>query len=84
MITSGTEAEPGTIIAVSKKHFTVQTGKDALMITEVQPESRKRMGGYVGGEIASKTAVEAIAYYFQNYTHSSPMQLEKAIQYANS
>lgn len=43
MITSGTEAEPGTIIAVSKKHFTVQTGKDALMITEVQPESRKRM-----------------------------------------
>ncbi len=42
------------------------------------------MGGYVGGEIASKTAVQSVAYYFQNYTFAAPVQLEKAIQYANS
>ena len=42
------------------------------------------MGGYVGGEIASKTAVEAIAYYFKNFNYAAPVQLEKAIQYANS
>lgn len=42
------------------------------------------MGGYVGGEIASKTAVEAIAYYFKNFSYAAPVQLEKAIQYANS
>ena len=38
------------------------------------------MGGYVGGEIASKTAVEAIAYYFKNFSYAAPVQLEKAIQ----
>ena len=42
-VVSGTDAAPGTIIAVTKKTFTVQTGKDALCIREVQPESRKRM-----------------------------------------
>ena len=36
-------AAPGTILAVTKKQFTVQTGKGALCIREVQPESRKRM-----------------------------------------
>lgn len=42
-VVSGTTDEPGTVIAVTKKSFTVQTGKDALVIREVQPESRKRM-----------------------------------------
>lgn len=42
-VTDGTTDEPGTVIAVTKKSFTVQTGKGALVIREVQPESRKRM-----------------------------------------
>lgn len=42
-VAKGTGAAPGTIIAVTKKSFTVQTGNDALVITSVQPESRKRM-----------------------------------------
>ena len=41
-VVEGTDAVPGTVIAVTKKSFTVQTGKGALRITEVQPESRKR------------------------------------------
>ncbi|MCH4166755.1 MAG: methionyl-tRNA formyltransferase [Megasphaera sp.] len=36
-------AAPGTILAVTRKSFTVQTGQGALCIREVQPESRKRM-----------------------------------------
>lgn len=42
-VVPGTEAEPGTIIEVTKTYITVQTGCDALRIWEVQPESRKRM-----------------------------------------
>lgn len=42
-VVPGTDAAPGTIIAVTKKSFTVQTGTQALIITAVQPESRKRM-----------------------------------------
>lgn len=42
-VVEGTEAAPGTVIEVTKKSFTVQTGKGALRITEVQPESRKRL-----------------------------------------
>ena len=42
-VVPGTEAEPGTIIEVTKTYITVQTGCDALRIQEVQPESRKRM-----------------------------------------
>ncbi len=42
-VVPGTEAEPGTIIGVTKTYITVQTGCDALRIREVQPESRKRM-----------------------------------------
>lgn len=34
---------PGTVIAVARKSFTVQAGRQALCIREVQPESRKRM-----------------------------------------
>ena len=42
-VVPGNDAAPGTILAVTKKYFTVQTGKDAICIREVQPESRKRM-----------------------------------------
>jgi methionyl-tRNA formyltransferase len=42
-VVEGTDAVPGTVIAVTKKSFTVQAGKGALRITEVQPESRKRL-----------------------------------------
>lgn len=42
-VVDGADAEPGTIIAVTKKTFTVQTGSGALCVREVQPESRKRM-----------------------------------------
>ena len=39
----GSQAPAGTIISLSKKQFTVQTGSGALCIRQVQPESRKRM-----------------------------------------
>lgn len=42
-VVEGTKAAPGTVTAVTKKSFTVQTGNGALRITEVQPESRKRL-----------------------------------------
>lgn len=42
-VTEGGDAAPGTIIAVTKKALIVQAGKGALRITELQPESRKRM-----------------------------------------
>lgn len=43
VVPGDTDAAPGTILSVTKKQFTVQTGKEALCIREVQPESRKRM-----------------------------------------
>ena len=42
-VVEGTQAPAGTVVAVDKTSFTVQTGKGALKIKEVQPESRKRM-----------------------------------------
>lgn len=51
-VVEGTDAVPGTVIDVAKKSFTVQTGNGALRITEVQPESRKRLTAvqYLQGE----------------------------------
>ena len=37
------ESTPGTVVEVTKKDFTVQTGKGALLIAELQPEGKKRM-----------------------------------------
>lgn len=37
------DAAPGTIVAVDKKSFTVQCGQQALTVTEVQLEGKKRM-----------------------------------------
>lgn len=36
-------AEPGTVIGLSKKSFTVKCGKGALEVFEIQPENSKRM-----------------------------------------
>lgn len=36
-------AEPGTVLAVEKDAFYVQTGSGALKVTAVQPEGKKRM-----------------------------------------
>ena len=45
--------KPGTVIAVTKKDFTVLCGNGALRITEVQPEGKKRMdaGAYLRGNL---------------------------------
>jgi len=52
-------AAPGTVIAVTKKSFTVKCGKDALEILEVQPEGKKRMdtGAYLRGNPIEKGTV---------------------------
>ena len=40
---AGPGAEPGTVVNVTKKNMTVQTGQGALIIGEVQLEGKKRM-----------------------------------------
>ena len=71
------ESKIGSVRKLNEDSFYINKSKDILAVAD-------GMGGYVGGEIASKTAVEAISYYFQNYSYSMPEQLEKAVQYANS
>lgn len=71
------ESKIGLVRKVNEDSFFISKDENILVVAD-------GMGGYVGGEIASKTAVEAIAYYFQNFPYAAPVQLEKAIQYANS
>lgn len=71
------ESKIGSVRKLNEDSLYISKEKDILVVAD-------GMGGYVGGEIASKTAVEAVAYYFQNYLHALPEQLVKAVQYANS
>lgn len=71
------ESKIGLVRKVNEDSFYISPQENILVVAD-------GMGGYVGGEVASKTAVEAIAYYFKNFTYAAPVQLEKAIQYANS
>lgn len=71
------ESKIGLVRKVNEDSFYISPEENILVVAD-------GMGGYVGGEIASKTAVEAIAYYFKNFSYAAPVQLEKAIQYANS
>ena len=43
VIAEDSEYEPGTVVDVNKKSFSVQTGKGQLKFLEVQPEGKKRM-----------------------------------------
>ena len=43
VVMSDSENKPGTVVNVSKKSFTVQTGSGQLEFLEVQPEGKKRM-----------------------------------------
>lgn len=71
------ESKIGLVRKVNEDSFYISRDENILVVAD-------GMGGYVGGEVASKTAVEAIAYYFKNFSYAAPVQLEKAIQYANS
>ena len=53
-VTENTEkpdAKPGEVINVTKKNFTIACGKDALVITSLQPEGKKQMdaAAYLNG-----------------------------------
>lgn len=71
------ETKIGLVRSLNEDAFAISEARDIMLVAD-------GMGGYVGGEIASKTAVEAVLYYFNNYTYASTRQLEKVIQYANS
>jgi len=43
VVDSKSDAQPGTIIDVTKKDFTIQCGEGALKIISIQPEGKKRM-----------------------------------------
>lgn len=47
MTAKSSDAAPGTVVELSKKAFYVACGKGVLEITEVQPESKKRMPAQV-------------------------------------
>lgn len=70
------ESRIGLVRSLNEDSFYVSEDGTVMVVAD-------GMGGYVGGEIASRTAVKSVAYYFSNYTHASTEQLTKAIAYAN-
>ena len=42
-VETGENAAPGTVLSAGKEGILVQTGRDGLLLTEVQPEGKKRM-----------------------------------------
>ena len=69
------ESRIGLVRSLNEDSFYVSEDGTVMVVAD-------GMGGYVGGEIASRTAVKSVAYYFSNYTHASTEQLTKAIAYA--
>ena len=53
------ESKRGLVRKVNEDSYYISADQDVLAVAD-------GMGGYVGGEIASKTAVKALAYYFDN------------------
>ena len=70
------ESRIGLVRSLNEDSFYISEDGTVMVVAD-------GMGGYVGGEIASRTAVKSVAYYFSNYTHASTEQLTKAIAYAN-
>lgn len=43
VVHQSTDAEPGTVISADKRGLLIATGRDCLLVREVQPEGKKRM-----------------------------------------
>lgn len=56
VVSEETGEEPGTVVNVDKKSFTIQTGKGCLRLLEVQLEGKKRMdaGSFLRGVAVKK------------------------------
>ena len=62
------ESRIGLVRSLNEDSFYVSEDGTVMVVAD-------GMGGYVGGEIASRTAVKSVAYYFSNYTHASTRPL---------
>ncbi|WP_075572418.1 protein phosphatase 2C domain-containing protein [Colibacter massiliensis] len=70
------ESRIGLVRSINEDSFYISENGDIMAVAD-------GMGGYIGGEIASRTAVNSVAFYFANYTHGSAEQLKRAALYAN-